>query len=188
MPEPSTLQFDGALTDVSIQYNNPEYIAEMVLPPAPKPKREGTYKIYDKDERFTVPTDYVGHKGEPREVEWNVSEGTYACVDYGLQEFVSNDEIDNADAPLQPLADATKFVTDLLMLAQEMGTADFVFNASNYASGNKNDEAGSWATLSTDVLTRLEVGIDACFKPPTILVMGIETWRKVARNTAFRPR
>ena len=32
MPEPSTLQFDGALTDVSIQYNNPEYIAEMGSP------------------------------------------------------------------------------------------------------------------------------------------------------------
>lgn len=182
MPAVSDVQFDGRLSNVSVQYKNDELIADLVLPPTPVAKKEGVFKIYDKDQRFTVPDTKVGPKSEPNEVEWDVTEGNYACKDEGLQEFVSNEEIDNADAPIQPMSDTTEFVTNLVMLAKEKRAADFVFASANYGANNQVDIAGAWATLTDDVLADLIAGIDACFLPPNVLVMGMPTWRKVSRN------
>jgi len=182
MPTVGEMQFDGRLTNMSVQYTNPEYIADLAVPILSVPKKTGKYKTYAKDERFTVPPSYVGPKGDPNEVEWSTSEGTFTCEDHGFKEFISQEEIDDADVPLQPMADTTNFVTDLTMLAKEKRVADAVFNASNYAAGNQVDIAAGWATLSDDALTDIETGIDACFLPPTIMVMGLPTWRKLARN------
>ena len=176
------LQFDGRLTNIAIQYKNPELIADLAIPQTPASKKTGKYKTYTKNERFTVPPTYVGPKSEPNEVAWSTSEGTFTCEDHGLQEFVSNEEIDNAEAPIQPQADTTEFVTNLVQLAKEKAVADAIFDASNYAAGNQADIAAGWATLSDDALDDIETGIDACFIPPNIMVMGIETWRKLARN------
>ncbi len=185
MPPVSSLQFDGRLSNVAVQYQNAEYIGEMVLPSTPVEKKQGKFKQYDKDERFTVPPSLVGPKSIPNEVDWNVSEKAYDCDDYGLEIFVSNEEIDNADAPIQPLSDATEQVTGLVQLDKEVAIANTVFNANNYNAGNQKDIAGAWATLSNDALTDIEAGIDACFMPPNIMVMGIETWRKLSRNSAI---
>lgn len=182
MPEPTDLQFQPGLSNVAIQYSNPEYIADLVVPPTPVTKKKDKFKKYDKDERFTIPSTLVGPKSIPNEVEWSVSEDSFECVDYGLEEFVSTEDIDNADAPIQPMSDTTEFVTNLVLLDKEKQVADAVFNANNYGANNQTDIAGGWATLSDDVLTDLEVGIDACFMPPNVLALGIETWRKVARN------
>jgi len=180
MPSDKDLQFDGRLTNVAIQYQNPEYIADLVVPPTPVPNEKFTYKQYDKDERFTVPETLVGRKSVPAEVDWNVTEKTGTTKDYGDEVYVSQKDIDNADAPIAPLADATDLATQLIRLDHEKRIADEVFKATNY--GTTIDIAGAWATLSTDALTQLEVGIDTCFVSPNVMVMGIETWRKLARN------
>ena len=182
MPTVGELQFDGRLSNVAIQYNNPEYIADLVIPPTTVPKKLGKFKTYAKDERFTVPPTYVGPKSEANEVEWTTGEDTYTCEDHGLQEFVGNEEIDNAEAPLQPMRDTTEFVVGLLQLAKEIRAAAAIFATGNYAAGNQVDIEGGWATLSDDALTDIEAGIDACFVPPNVMVMGLPTWRKLSRN------
>lgn len=182
MPTPADVQFSGPLTNVAIEYNNPEYIGDMAVPPTPVSKKEGTFKVYDKDERFTVPPTYVGPRSEPGEIDWNVTEDTYGCEDHGLKTYVSNEEIDNADAPIKPTSDATKLVTDSVVQAKEKRIAAAVFAAANYGANNQVDIEGGWATLSDDALTDIETGIDACFTPPNLMVMGLMTWRKLARN------
>jgi hypothetical protein len=183
MPSVLDLQFDGRLTDIAVQYKNPQYIADMVLPPRRTPTKKVTYKKYDKNSRFTVPPSLVGPKGWPNEVEWSTTDDTATCLDYGYQEFLSQEEIDNAQTPITAQADTVEFVANLLMLDREIRTAAAVFDGANYDAANEVDVAGAWATLSTStVLTQLEVGIDACFMPPNVLVMGIATWRKASRS------
>lgn len=183
MPDNSVaLQFDGRLTNIATQYKNGDYIGDLVVPPTPVGHKKFTYKQYSKNERFTLPTSLVGRSGTPNEVDYGVTEATGTCADHGYEGFVANDDMDNAETPLSPMADQAEFVRDKLMLDHEKRVADFVFNASNYATANKIDIAGAWATLSTDALTQLEVGIDACLVPPNVLVMGLPTWRKLARN------
>lgn len=178
----SDVQFDGRLTNIAIQYGNTEMIADLVLPPTPVPKKEGVFKKYDKNQRFTLPPAIVGPKSVPNEVNWDVTEDSYACEDYGYQQYLSQEEVDNADAPIAPRSDTTEFVTNLMLLDREKRVADVVFNAANYDAGNQLDVAGAWNTLTTDALTQIEAGIDACFMPPNVMVMGIATWRKLSRN------
>lgn len=183
MPDtPISMQFDGALSNVSVQYQNGEYIADQVIPPTPAAQKKGTYKVYDKAERFTIPPTIVGPKSIPNEVDWNATDDNFLCKDYGLEEFVSNEDIDNASAPIQPMADAAEFVTNLMLLDKEKQVADAVFLAANYATANKIDIAGAWTTLTTDVVAQLHTGIRACFARPNVLVMGIDTWLKFMRN------
>lgn len=183
MPTPTELQFDGRLTNISQQYINEEYIGDLVMPPVAVQKKTGIFKTYDKDERFTVPETLVGAKTTPNEVEWSTGSDTFTCADNGLEEFLSQEEVDNADAPINAQSDTVEFVTNLVMLAKEKAIADFVFNAANYGSSNEVDIAAAWATLSSStVLSDLETGMDACFKQPNILVMGLPTWRAASRS------
>jgi len=180
MPDELSLQYDGRLTNIALQYKNPEYVADFIVPPIPVPNKKFTYKKYDKKDRFTVPDTRVGAKAEPNEVDFGVTEMTGTCLDYGLKEFVSNEDIDNAETPITPLADAAEVVAQLMGLDREIRVATQVYTAANYAT--TIDIAGAWATLTTDILAQLLTGIDACFAPPNVLAMGIPTWRAVSRN------
>ncbi|KPL10737.1 hypothetical protein AMJ85_05305 [candidate division BRC1 bacterium SM23_51] len=185
MPETSTLQFDGRLTNVAIEYTNPEYIADLVLPVIPTTRKNGTFKQFTKDERFTVPDTLVGPKSDPNEIDWSVDDVTFACKDHALEEFVSNEDIDNAESPIQPLAKGTERVMDAVMMRKEKRIADAIFLTTNYGASNQVDIEGGWATLSDDALTDIITGIDACFVPPNVMVMGLPTWRKLQRNATI---
>lgn len=184
MPSTAQLQFDGRLSNVSIQYHNEELVADRVLPRKQVNQKVGKYKKYGKDERFTVPSTLVGPKSNPNEVEWSTSEDSYECLDYGLEEFLSKQEEDNAEAPFSPQSDTTEFVTGLVELDREIRAATVVFNAANYPAANKVDINGGtdWNTLSNDAVAHIETGIDACFMRPNIAVMGLDVWRKLRRN------
>ena len=181
MSDELSLQFDGRLTNIALQYKNPEYIADLVLPPIPVPQKKFTYKVYDKKDRFTVPDTRVGPKSQPNEVDFGVTDATGTCLDYGLQEFVSQEDIDNAEAPITPMADAAECITQLMAIDREARIADALNTAGNYTTTSA-DLAGAWTTLATDVLAALLTGMDACFAPPNILVMGLNCWRVVSRN------
>jgi hypothetical protein len=174
------LQFDGRLTNIALQYKNPELIADLVVPPVPVPQKKFTYKSYTKEDRFTVPDTIVGPKSIPNEADFGVSSGTGTCLDYGLQEFVSQEDIDNAELPITPLADAAEQVTALMALDREIRVANAINTAGNY--GTTLDLNGSWATLTNDILAQILTGIDTCFLPPNVMVMGLNTWRAVSRN------
>lgn len=182
MPTPTSLQWDGRLSNIAIQYQNPEFIGDLVVPPTPVMQKTGKFKKYNKEERFTLPDTKVGHATKPGEVNWHVTEDTYTCDDFGLEQFLSEEEVANAEAPINAQGATVDYLMSLISLAKEKRFADAIFNANNYATANKIDIAGAWATLSTDALSQIEVGIDACFMPPNVMVMGIETWRKLARN------
>lgn len=185
MPQVSDVQFDGRLSNIAVAYKSDEFIADLVLPPISVPHKTGKFKVYDKVEQFKIPETLVGPSSVPNEIDFAVTEDTFTCEDHGLTKFVSQEEVDNADAPIKPSADAVNHVMDKILRAKEKRTADVVFDVNNYNAGNQKDIAGAWATLSTDALTDIEVGIDACFSPPNVMVMGMPTWRKLARNTTI---
>ena len=184
MPNQIDLQFDGRLTDVSVKYSNPTLIADLVLPPVTVPQIKGTYKKYSKDERFTVPHTYVGAKSVPNEVEWNAEEDTFLCKDYGLQEFISQQEVDNSEAPFSLQSDTVDFLTELILLDKEIQLRDLIFDSTSYPSTHRIDGAAGWGSASaTAVVSQMQEAIDACFMPPNVAVVDKATWRWIARNT-----
>jgi len=178
-----SLQFDGRLTRIAVDYKNKQFIADQVLPPIPVPNKAGKYKVYSQAEEFLIDDALVGPNSEPNEVDYSVTEATFACDDYALETFVSQEAIENADAPLSPLRVATEKVMRHIMRRRERRVAQAVMNKTNYAATNQIDIAGAWTTLTTDIVAQILTGIDACSAPPNVMVMDIATWRKVSRNT-----
>lgn len=182
MPSVTELQFDGRLTNVSKQHNNPELIADLLIPPTPVSQKTGLFKTYTKANRFTVPSTRVGPKSVPNEVEWTSGEETYTCEDQALQEFLNQEEVDNAETPFSAQSDTTEFVTNLIRLAREIRMMEFITEADNYAA--TTDAAGTWGTADDgDVLDDIHTAIDACFMPPNVMVMDRATFRNVSTNT-----
>jgi len=179
---PTDLQFDGRLTRIAVEYKNKQFIADQVMPPIPADKKSGTYKVYSVADEFLIDDALVGPTTEANEVEHDVTEDTFVCHDYALTGYVSQEDIDNADAPLKPMSATTKKVTRHIMRRRERRLAQAILNTNNFATANKLDVAGAWATLSTDVWGQLLTGLDACAAPPNVLVLDVASFRAVQRN------
>lgn len=186
MPEGNELQVNPTLVNVSQQYKPVGLIGDEVLPDFPVSKKEGNHKTYTKEDSFTIPDTKVGPKSEPNEVDYTVGEDTYACKDYGIDDFVSVDEEAQAvGGPFNALVDATEFVTGLFKLDKEKRKADIVFAPATYPVGNKALLVGTaqWSDfVNSDPLGDIEAGKLAVWGDPNTLVFGHQTWSTLRRH------
>ena len=167
------------LTAIAIAYRNPALIADSVLPYVPVGKKEFKYLSYEKSDKFTLPDTYVGRKSSPNQVEFGATEITQSVVDYGLDDVVPQDDIDNAPPNYNPLGYATETIMDLVLLDREKRVADLVFNASNYsAAANKATLAGSdqWSHASSHPIKKILDALDNCIMRPNVMVIGNAAW------------
>lgn len=185
---PSAVHIDRALTNCAISYRNREYIADQCMPVVTVAQRSD--KIFE----FPVETmqqladvSIAGNRGMPGEVKYSLnSSKNYSVSDYALMDFVSNDEIANADAPLQPKVEAVEVVTNFLQLARESRVASVVFGSANYGS-NTAALAGAdrWDTSTSDPVQKIEDAIESCFVRPTHIVLGAQVWTKLRNHPKF---
>lgn len=182
---PSTVHIDRALTNLVAQYNNRDYIADYALPVLTVKHRS------DKIFAFPVTTmqeiadsAVAGVRGQVSEVKYSLNSNlTYAVSDYALMDFVSNDEIANADAPLQPKIYAQDIVMNFLMLAREKRVADVVFGSGNYGANTAAlSGADRWDTATSDPIQKIEDAIESCFVRPNTMIIGAQAWIKLRQN------
>lgn len=180
--KPSDLNFSPGLTSFALEYQEKQFVADQVVPPMPHSAMQGRFKSYSQYDIFSVEGGQLGPASHADEVDFDVSETAFSMENFGYKGWVSQQAIDNAEAPIQPLRTMTRRVMQKTMRRRERRVAQAVMAAANYATANKNDEAGGWATLSTDVWGRLLTGMDACAAPPNVLVLDIATFRAIQRN------
>jgi hypothetical protein len=180
LAEPRDLHVDAVLTSYSQKYSHEAFIAEDVLPTAKVMKRSDVYFKYDKDQRFTVPNTILGPKSRAGEIDLKVSTDNYSVEDHGLEEFVSQAEMDNADDPLDPQRDAVDLLMELLLLGHEKRVAELAFAAATYPTGNKVTLTGTnqWTdTTNAKPVTDIMTGLDAAFLRPNVIIFGADSWR-----------
>ncbi|ACI98533.1 hypothetical protein [Rhodospirillum centenum] len=170
---------DPALTAIAMAYTNGAMIADLVLPRVPVGKREFKYYEHDMAEGFTVPDTRVGRKSRPGQVEFTAVEKTSSCDDYGLDDAVPQDDIDNAPTNYDPRGRAVEGITNLILLDREVRTADVVFDAATYPVGHKETLAGteqfSDFTSSTPIKVISEA-LDGPIMRPNVMVIGQPAW------------
>lgn len=180
MPEARALHQDATLTGLSVKYTNDEYIWDQVMPPVKVSKRSDSYFIYNKEDSFRMADDSIGPKSLPNEVDWGVSSDNYSVKDHALSDWVPQETIDNADAPLSPLVDTNDILNAQLSNIQEKRVADIVFAAANYGSNTidlTNVGANrNWGESADTPIADLMTAIEACFKRANTLVFGVEAW------------
>lgn len=170
---------DPELVAVIVAYNNPRLIADDVLPRVPVGKEDFKYLVYPKGQMFTLPDNKVGRRGQPTEVHFEATEETASTEDYGLDDTIPQKDIDNAPQNHDPVAQSVEGLTALNMLAREKRTADLVFDATNYATGNKVQLSGTdqWSDYAnSDPIGDIDTALDTPIMRPNKVVMGYETW------------
>jgi hypothetical protein len=167
-------------TAVAIAYRNMAMIADEVLPPTPT-ARKFTYLVHTKEEGYTLPDTKVGRKGRPNQVSFTASETTEMTEDYALDDPIPNDDIESNNIPgLDPVGKSTEFLTDLLLLDREKRTADLVFAAASYPTGNKITLSGTdqFSDYSnSDPVSKVLNYLDVPLMRPNIAVFGQDSWR-----------
>lgn len=183
-----------ALTAIAMAYRNPDQvlIADQVLPRIDAAQLFKWTK-YDIGQGYTVPDTKVGPKSEPNKVDFKGTELQDQTADYGLDDLVSNAEIDAFNAmphpevagPLSPQALSTMMIMGLIKLDREVRVANLVFNAANYAAGNQATLAGNsqWSDqANSDPVAAIGDALDIPVIRPNKMVIGRNAWTKLRRH------
>lgn len=133
---PGNVHIDSALSNVSIQYANEEYIGTSLMPVVTVPKLSDIYFIYDKRNRLAYPDDYMGARSSANELTESRSQGNYSCRPYAFKNYIDALTLANQDAPLNEMVDLTASVMEAIAFREELRIASVLTTSANFAAGN----------------------------------------------------
>jgi hypothetical protein len=169
---------DPVLIGVVAAYKNESFIADEVLPRVQVAAQNFKYRVFSAKDAFTIPNTVVGRTGRVPQVEFGYTEADSSCLGYGLEEPVP--EVDRANAPAgyNPEARALETLLELIALDRERRTATLVFDANQYAAGNKQTLAAGekFNNDASDPIKLLLTAMDKCIYRPTDLIIGQQSW------------
>lgn len=186
MPEPATVHFDAALTNVSLAYRNAAFVAPEIAPEVPVRRQSNRYFVYDPQREAARSTDdYRAPGTEATEVDFALSSDAYFCDDHALGAFIPDEERLNADSPLQPEVDRVEFLTEKILLNQEVNLAallrdDTAVPSTPLAPGARWDEPDVDPLAAVD--TARDAIVSATQMPPNTLVLPYAVYHAVRRN------
>ena len=185
MPAVTDVSISPGLTRIAIEYQNKQFIADQVLPPMAHSAKSGKYKSYSVYDEFGIEGGLIGPTSQADEMDFDVTETSFAMDDFGITGWVSQQAQENADVPISPLQAMTRKVTRKVLRLRERRVALAVLNTANFPTANKLDVAGAWATPATDAWSQLKTALDACAAPPNVFVCDIATFRALQGNTTI---
>jgi hypothetical protein len=194
----SSFPITPELTSIAIQYRNPAItlIADLVLPQTPPlGVKKFKWTKFDLGNNFTIPDLTIGPRSMPNQYEVPGTEVPDECVDYGLEGFIPQDDVDQAAAlramnqsVIDPQMLQTEVLTDVVLLARERRAANIVFNPANYLPGltsdlSQNGGAQQFDDFATsDPIETISNYLDSCVIRPNTLVFGKASWSPLRRH------
>ena len=176
---------DVALTNISIAYSPGEYIGESVFPRVPVTRQSDKYYTYDKGDWLRDDAGVRAPGGlAPIVSGYGLTTNVYTALERALSGRVPQESIDNADNPLSPLEDMTRFVTEKIYLRKEKAVASIAFGAGEWSSSATPGTL--WSNDTSDPIGDVETA--ACAVKLSIAkstlrgVMGYEVWSKVKNH------
>lgn len=177
---------DPVLTGIIIAYKNTMLIADQVMPRLTPnlPKKQFKWWKFDFGQFITVPDTKVGRKSQPNTVEFQAEEVEASTSDYGLDDIIPLDDINNAPAGYDPRAFSAQKLIDLVLLDREIRVANMAFNAANYASTNKETLAGTdiWTDPASKPIKQITEAADSMIIRPNNMVLGRVEWTALRTN------
>ena len=150
MPQPSinSVHVDAILTNISVAYlqNQDNFIADKVFPVIPVDKKSDKFFTYTKNDWFRDEAQRRAGGTESAGGGYGLSTDSYSADVFAFHKDVDDQTLYNADAPLNPLREATEFVTRRLALRKEIQWNTDFFAGSIWG----NDYDGVAGTPSTN--------------------------------------
>jgi hypothetical protein len=137
MPQPTArdLHVDALLTNLSIAYQNLEYIADRIFPLVPVQKQSDRIAKYDQSFWFRDEAKLraPGTKSARGGFTVDTSE-TYFCDRYSYGHEIYDEERDNADSVFNLDRDAVEMVTDKMLMRREVAFATDFFTTGKWGA------------------------------------------------------
>ena len=130
MPQPtvSDVHVDAILTNMSVAYiqSQTNFVANQVFPSIPVEKQSDKYFVYTKGDWFRDEAEVRAPASPSAGSGYTLSTSTYNALVYAFHKDVDDQTRANSDNPLAPDRDATTFITQRMLLRQEIQwTSDF---------------------------------------------------------------
>jgi hypothetical protein len=184
---------DITLTNAALAYRNDTMIAEQIFPTLRTRLQAGKHFIYDRG-RFRLQDTLRGSGANSNEVDLKVTEGLpYFTKDHALKQFVTDEDRDNAESPMDPFIDATENVMDRLLIAREKEVADMITNTANLTQNTTLSGTDQWSDYdNSDPFEDIEVAREAIHQGtgvfPNVMVIGMPVWFKLKHHPVFMER
>ena len=132
MPTRQQIHIDRPLTNISVAYmqDATAFIADKVFPIVGVQKQSDTYFKYKKDDFFRDDAQERAKGTESAGGDYDIEQAPpYFCRKYAYHEDITEEDVVNADTPLQPKQDASENVSHKLLLRREIQWASTYFKA-----------------------------------------------------------
>lgn len=189
MPQPTvgSVHTDAILTNISVAYaqSASNFVSTRVFPIVPVQKQSDSYVTYTKNDWFRDEVQRRGDATESAGSGYNVSTASYSCDVWGLHKDVGDQVVKNADAPINPEQDAVKFLTQRMLLRQEMQWAADYFVTSVW--GTTTTPTNLWSDyVNSDPVDDIETGKRTIAANtgymPNKLVLGYDVFRRLRNH------
>jgi len=198
MPQPSinSVHVDAILTNISVAYlqNQDNFIADKVFPVIPVDKKSDKFFTYTKNDWFRDEAQRRAGGTESAGGGYGLSTGSYSADVFAFHKDVDDQTLYNSDSPLNPLREATEFVTRRLMLRKEIQWNTDFFAGSIWAndydgvSGSPTtNEVKQWSDYAAsdpiDDIEDAKAGIlSTTGMEPNTLVLGYDVFRALKNH------
>ncbi len=192
MATPTTrdVHVDQPMTRISIAYRNADYIADQIFPRIPVDKKSDVYFVFDKASWFRNRSDVRAPGTKAPRADYGITTASYLCINDALAKEIADEVRDNADAPLRPDITATQFVTDALLLSQEVRVANLITACGNWAGAS--NPGTKWSSDTSDPWGDIDDVINAVVSTigrfPNTAVMSWDVWRQLRQHPDFLDR
>ena len=183
---------DKFLTSLSVRYTNNEFTGGLFLPEYPVKKESDKYRIFNKDGFF---------KGAPKKADGAITEeatltydeGTYSTYERAIKDIVTDRAMQNADAPVRPKIDVTNFLTEKVLLSQEIDIWALVLGTSGLGTSYNSNLTATTAWIDgtdPDILNDLSDAIvtisKAIGKRPNQISFTTEVAEAITQDPVIR--
>jgi len=178
MPQPTTsdAHVDAVLTNMSIAYmqDADHFVAGKVFPTVPVQKQSDLYYTYTQADFFRDAVELRADGTESAGTGYGLSTDSYSALVYALHKDIGDQVRANSDAPLSPDQDATRFLTQQMLLRQEIDWASKYFQTSIW--GTDSTPSTLWSAASgSDPIGDVQTGINTVltntgYKPNTMVM------------------
>lgn len=190
MPQPTRSQVhavDVPLTNVSTAYQQSDesFISTKVFPIVPVEKQSDKYYTYTKNDWFRDEAEKRADATESAGSGYGLSTDSYSCDVFALHKDIGNQARANADPGIDLDADATRFLTQRMLLRQEIQWVTDYFGTSIWATDITPSNLWSDFTASDpieDVETGKETILSTTGQEANTLVLGYQVFRKLKNH------
>jgi hypothetical protein len=200
-PTKGDIHVDRLLTNLSLSYGTEytEAIAPQIFPVVPVSKQSDRYWKYERDDFLRTIAEKRAPATESVGGGWTYSTDSYFAEVFAVHKDIDDQTRANADDIINLDADATRWVTNQLLIRRDISWISRYWNAAVWdrsftgvAAGPAAGQFLRWDDAGSDPISMLRAEItnmqEATGQRPNRLIMGARVWNALADHPSLLER